>query len=81
MEPANLLFFVSDEHNRRMLGCAGHEFVQTPNLDRLAARGARFTNACTNCPICVPLYQRASFATGHYVRVIGAAGQAVPLMM
>jgi choline-sulfatase len=39
--------------------------VQTPNLDKLAARGVRFTNAYTPSPICVPA--RASFATGCYV--------------
>src|SRR5438477_13137915 len=39
--------------------------IKTPNLDKLAARGTRFTSAYTNCPICVPA--RASFATGQYV--------------
>jgi choline-sulfatase len=65
MKPTNLLFILSDEHNKRVLGCSGHSMIRTPNLDRLAARGTRFTNAYTNCPICVPA--RASFATGRYV--------------
>ena len=65
MKPTNLLFILSDEHNKRVLGCYGHPMIRTPNLDRLAARGTRFTNAYTNCPICVPA--RASFATGQYV--------------
>ena len=65
MKPTNLLFILSDEHNKRVLGCYGHPMIKTPNLDRLAARGTRFTNAYTNCPICVPA--RASFATGQYV--------------
>lgn len=69
MEPKNLLYIMSDEHNPRMLGCAGHEIVKTPNLDRLAARGTRFTSAYTNSPICVPA--RASWATGRYVHAIG----------
>jgi choline-sulfatase len=56
---------MSDEHNKRVLGCYGHPMIKTPNLDGLAARGTRFTNAYTNCPICVPA--RASFATGRYV--------------
>ena len=55
---------MSDEHQARALGCAGHPFVQTPNLDKLAAQGTRFSNAYTPCPICVPA--RASFATGLY---------------
>jgi len=65
MKPTNLLFILSDEHNKRVLGCAGHPMIRTPNLDALAARGTRFTSAYTNCPICVPA--RASFATGRYV--------------
>ncbi len=62
---SNLLVIMSDEHQARAMGCAGHAFVKTPNLDRLAARGMRFTNAYTPSPICVPA--RASFATGRYV--------------
>ncbi len=65
MKPANLLFILSDEHNPRVLGCNGHPQIKTPNLDRLAGSGTRFTAAYTNCPICVPA--RASLATGQYV--------------
>jgi choline-sulfatase len=65
MKPANLVFILSDEHSKRVLGCYGHSMIRTPHLDRLAASGTRFTNAYTNCPICVPA--RASFATGQYV--------------
>ena len=65
MKPTNLIVILSDEHNKRVLGCYGHPMIRTPNLDQLAARGTRFTNAYTNCPICVPA--RASFATGQYV--------------
>lgn len=61
---AGLLVILSDEHQSRAMGCAGHPFVQTPHLDALAARGTRFTNAYTPSPICVPA--RASFATGLY---------------
>jgi len=63
--PDNLLVIMSDEHQARAMGCANHAFVQTPNLDRLAQRGLRFTNAYTPSPICVPA--RAAFATGRYV--------------
>ena len=68
MQPKNLLILMADEHNARMLGCAGHRFAKTPNLDALAAAGTRFTNAYTTCPICVPA--RASFATGRYINEI-----------
>ncbi|MCY3879479.1 MAG: sulfatase-like hydrolase/transferase [Rhodobacteraceae bacterium] len=64
MSTSNLLVIMSDEHQARAMGCAGHPFVKTPNLDALAARGTRFSNAYTPCPICVPA--RASFATGLY---------------
>jgi choline-sulfatase len=60
----NLLVILSDEHQARALGCAGHPIVKTPHLDALAARGVRFENAYTPSPICVPA--RASFATGLY---------------
>jgi len=65
----NLLVLMSDEHNPKMLGCAGHPLARTPHLDALAARGTRFEAAYTTCPICVPA--RASFATGRYVHQIG----------
>ena len=68
MTPQNLLILMSDEHNSRMMGCAGHPLAKTPNLDHLAARGTRFVDAYTTCPICVPA--RASFATGRYVHDI-----------
>lgn len=50
-EPANLLILMSDEHSRKVLGCYGNSLIQTPNLDRLAARGTLFTDAYTPCPI------------------------------
>lgn len=68
-EPLNVLVLMSDEHNPKFLGCAGHPFIQTPHLDRLAAAGTRFTSAYTCSPICVPA--RAAFATGRYVHEIG----------
>lgn len=61
----NLLVIMSDEHQARAMSCAGHPLVKTPNLDALAARGTRFTNAYTPSPICVPA--RAAFATGRPV--------------
>ncbi len=65
----NVLVIMSDEHQRRALGCAGHSIVSTPNLDALAASGTRFTNCWTPSPICVPA--RASLATGKWVHEIG----------
>lgn len=60
----NILFLMADEHRADALSWLGHPCVKTPNLDRLAARGALFDNAYTPNPICVPA--RAALATGQY---------------
>ena len=73
---SNLLIIMSDEHQARALGSAGHPLVQTPNLDALAARGLRFTRASTPSPICVPA--RASFATGRHVHALRLWDNAMP---
>lgn len=62
--PPNVLFLMSDQHNARCLGHAGHPDVSTPALDRLASRGTRFTNAFAQSPICTP--SRVSFLSGQY---------------
>ncbi|MGQ9733036.1 MAG: sulfatase-like hydrolase/transferase [Candidatus Zipacnadales bacterium] len=61
-ERLNILFLMTDQHNARVLGCYGNEIVQTPNLDRLASEGVRFTNAYCATPFCSPT--RASLITG-----------------
>ncbi|QQO20609.1 sulfatase-like hydrolase/transferase [Bradyrhizobium diazoefficiens] len=65
MPKRNVIIIMSDEHNARIMGCAGNPIAKTPHLDSLAARGVRFTNAYTPSPICVPA--RAAFATGFRV--------------
>ena len=64
MKPANLLFLVSDNHQRNYTGCYGHPFVRTPNIDSIAKRGIRFDNAYAGSAVCCPA--RASIATGRY---------------
>ena len=71
MRPANLVIIMSDEHNPKIMGCAGHEIVRTPNLDRLAAGGTMFSSAYTTCPVCVPA--RAAFAVGNQREQLGLA--------
>ena len=61
----NLVVIMSDEHNPKVAGYAGHPVFATPHLDRSAAAGTRFTSAYTPSPICVPA--RASFITGQPV--------------
>lgn len=76
MAQKNVVVIMSDEHDPRMMGCSGHPFVQTPNLDALAARGVRFTSAYTPSPICVPA--RAAFATGQRVHTLRLWDNAMP---
>lgn len=74
-QPANLIFFLSDNHNRQVAGCYGHPIVKTPTLDRLAARGVRFANSYCASALCVP--SRASLATGRYVHQNGCWDNAI----
>ena len=73
----NFLVIMSDEHDPAVMGCAGHPLARTPNLDRLAAAGARFDNAYCNSPICGP--SRMSFLTGRYSHRIGVWDNGAPL--
>jgi len=50
----NIIWVFPDQMRAQAMGCAGDPNVHTPNLDALAGRGVRFTNACSNYPVCVP---------------------------
>jgi arylsulfatase A-like enzyme len=65
----NILLICDDQHNANKLGCAGDPLVKTPHLDRLAARGTRFTQAYSNHMVCAP--SRVSMVTGQYVHSHG----------
>lgn len=60
----NIVFFLVDDLGYADLGCFGSTFYETPHIDRLAATGARLTNAYAACPVCSPT--RASIMTGKY---------------
>jgi arylsulfatase A-like enzyme len=64
-----VLFLFSDQHNAGFMGCAGHGHVKTPNLDKLAAKGTRFTRAY--CQDGIPVPSRTSMMTGLYPRTVG----------
>jgi len=62
--PPNFLFVLADDLGWTDLGCQGSKFYETPNIDRLAREGMRFTQAYSACTVCSPT--RASILTGKY---------------
>jgi arylsulfatase A-like enzyme len=64
------IVWISVEDMSPWLGCYGDDTVPTPNVDRLAARGTRYTQAHANAPVCAPA--RATLITGCYATAIGA---------
>jgi len=65
VDKPNILFVLTDQMRSTAMGCTGVENVHTPNLDRLASQGTRFTNAISNTPACAPA--RATIFTGLHV--------------
>ncbi len=60
----NVIFILLDDFGYADLGCYGSKFYETPNIDRLAQEGVRFTDAYAACPVSSPT--RASIITGSY---------------
>lgn len=65
----NILWILAEDISPQ-LGCYGEPLIQTPNIDRLAANGVRFTRAYTTAPVCSP--SRSAIITGQYQTRIGA---------
>lgn len=65
----NVIVFLADDLGQRDLGCYGSTFYDTPNLDRLAREGMKFTQAYAACPVCSPT--RASLLTGRWPQRTG----------
>jgi len=61
-DKTNLVFILTDNHGAWTLGCYGNSDIRTPQIDRLAADGIRFTRALSSNPVCSPT--RATFLTG-----------------
>lgn len=64
-EPLNVLFILADDLGWRDLGCYGQEKIPTPNIDRLASQGIRFTQHYSGAPVCAPA--RCTLMTGKYL--------------
>ncbi|MCL3780561.1 DUF4976 domain-containing protein [Prolixibacteraceae bacterium JC049] len=60
----NIVFILADDMGTAQLGCYGSKYYHTPNIDKLASQGVRFTNAYAAAAICSPT--RASIMTGKY---------------
>jgi len=67
--PPNIVFILVDDMGWPDLGCYGNTFHETPNVDRLARQGMRFTDAYAACPVCSPT--RASILSGQYPAHVG----------
>lgn len=65
-ERPNIVLFLSDDHRADHMGCAGHPFLKTPTMDRLAQQGTRFNNMFVTTSICAA--SRATIFTGLYER-------------
>ncbi len=64
-KPMNILVLFADDWRHNTLGCAGNPIVKTPQLDKLATQGTRFTHACVTTSICG--VSRASLFTGQWM--------------
>ncbi len=73
----NILFIMFDQLRFDYLSCAGHPHLKTPNMDRLASKGVRFSRCYVQSPVCGA--SRMSFYTGRYVQSHGAAWNNFPL--
>ena len=70
----NIIFILVDDLRWDALGCMGHPFVKTPNIDRIAKEGALFRNFFVSIPLCSP--SRGSFLTGQYPHTHGVIDNA-----
>ena len=73
----NVLFIMADQLRWDHLGCSGHPYLKTPNIDALAERGVRFDRAYVTSGVCGP--SRMSYYTGRYAVSHGATWNRVPL--
>lgn len=71
MKRPNVLLIYTDQQRWDTLRAAGNSLIHTPNLDRLAERGALFESAFVNCPVCMP--SRMSILSGRYPASLGIA--------
>lgn len=72
----NIIFIMSDDHAYQAISAYGSQLMQTPNIDRLAQEGMKFTNACVANSICAP--SRATILTGKHSHINGKIDNRFP---
>lgn len=72
----NIIYILGDNHNADTMSNAGHPFIKTPGMDRLAAEGVRFERAYNTTSLCSP--SRASILTGTYAHKHGIKNNHIP---
>ncbi|MDG1729915.1 MAG: sulfatase [Algibacter sp.] len=73
----NIIFILVDDQRNDALGCYGHEIIKSPNIDKLAEEGVRFSNAFVTTSICMA--SRATILTGMTSRSNGVSNMQIPL--
>ena len=68
----NVLFIIADDLTATALSCYGNSASKTPNIDKLASEGIKYTRAYTQFPVCGP--SRASIMSGYYPHATGTFG-------
>ena len=69
--PPNFVIIFADDQGYQDLGCFGSQVIRTPNIDRMAREGVKFTDFYVAAPLCTP--SRAALMTGCYPRRVGLA--------
>ena len=76
VKPPNILFIMSDDHAYQAISAYSDKLISTPNIDRLANEGMKFTNACVTNSICAP--SRAVILTGKHSHLNGKIDNRFP---
>ncbi|XLS30835.1 sulfatase [Flavobacteriaceae bacterium M23B6Z8] len=72
----NILFIMSDDHAYQAISAYSDKLIRTPNIDRIAAEGMLFTNACVTNSLCAP--SRATILTGKHTHINGKIDNRMP---
>ncbi len=72
----NIVFMMSDDHAYQAISAYSNHLIETPNIDRIAKEGMKFTNACVSNSICGP--SRATMLTGKHTHIHGKTDNVFP---